>query len=78
MFMGWTEKDREELVRGLRFLLGLPALIVMLIASLDNISGKINTPWDATAFLLGLGFAIILKSIEYFIRRQQKFLNKKG
>ena len=59
----------RETVKALRLLVGVPALACMLILSLDDISGKIDASWDATAFLCGLGLAIVLKGIEYFIRR---------
>lgn len=58
----------RETIKALRLILGTPTLACLLIMSLDDISGKINIPWNATAFLLGLGLAIILKGIEYFIR----------
>lgn len=68
MFMGWTKEDGEDLVRGLRFLLGVPVMAVLILLSLETLmNGKYNIPWNPVTFLAGCGLALALKLIEVTI-----------
>lgn len=69
MFMGWTKEDRKDLVRALRFLLGVPTVAVLVPVSLCALGTdkQIILPWNPATFLAGCGLALALKLIEVII-----------
>lgn len=74
MFMGWTKEDREDLVRALRFTLGIPAMMVMITLSLETLTeNKYELPWNPATFLAGLGLALVFKLIEVIIHTIRKY-----
>jgi hypothetical protein len=69
MFMDWTKEDKEESVRWLRLVLGVPTMTVVVPVSLGVLVAdkQIILPWDPAAFLAGCGLALALKLIEVII-----------
>lgn len=72
MFMGWTEKDREELMHGLRALVGFPFMTILVMLSLGD-ANEVHIPWNPVTFFAGLGLALILKLIEVIIYKIRKY-----
>lgn len=75
MFMGWTKEDREESVRWLRLLLGVPTMAVVVPVSLCALGSdkQIILPWNPATFLAGCGLALALKLIEVIIYKIRKY-----
>lgn len=68
------KEDREESVRWLRLLLGLPTIGVMIPLSLGTLgTSKQVLPWNPVTFLAGLGLALALKLIETIIYKIREY-----
>jgi hypothetical protein len=68
----------NDIIKGLRLLLGVPMLSILIIISGEAITKNTYAPWNPIDFFIGFGLAIVVKGIELLIRYYTFWLNTGG